>query len=79
MHLRLGRNLHTECANERTFAHIYFLPKRYTIVGASDMDIVGVQDVRKGLDAHPFIRPVQLADEFELLISHWGKAGKWLK
>ena len=38
--------------------------------GASDVNKVGVQDVRKGSKIHLFERPVQLADEFYLLISH---------
>ena len=40
-------------------------------LGASDVDKVGVQGVRKGSETQLFECPVQLADEFELLFSHW--------
>jgi hypothetical protein len=40
-------------------------------LGASDVDNVGVQDLRKGCEAHLFERPVQLEEGFDLLVSHW--------
>ena len=43
-------------------------------LGASDVDIVGMDDVREGREAHLFERTIQLAEEFDLLFGHWGEA-----
>ena len=47
-------------------------------VGASDMDNVGMQDVRKDCEAHLFERPAQLAEGFNLF-SHWDEVDNRLK
>ena len=47
-------------------------------VGASDMDNVGMQDVRKDCEAHLLERPVQLAEDFDLL-RHWDEADNRLE
>ena len=47
-------------------------------LGTSDMDIVGMQEVRKGWEALLFIRPSHVADEFDLF-SHWDEADGRLK
>ena len=39
-------------------------------LGASDMDIVGMQEVRNGREVHLFERTSHLAGEFDLLFSH---------
>ena len=43
-------------------------------LGASDVDIVGVHDVRECREAHLFECTIQLAEEFDLLFSHWSEA-----
>ena len=48
-------------------------------LGASDMDIVGMQEVRKGWDAFLCIRPSHVADEFDLLFGHWYEADERLE
>ena len=39
-------------------------------LGASDMDIVGMEEVRNNRDVLLFVRPGQVADELDLLFSH---------
>ena len=43
-------------------------------LGASDVNIVGMHDVREGREAHLFERTIQLAEEFDLLFNHWSEA-----
>ena len=40
---------------------------------AGDMDVVGMQDVRNGREAHLSVRVSEATGEFELLFSHWGE------
>ena len=48
-------------------------------LGASDVDNVGVQDVRKDCEAHLFERAVQLEQGFDLLFNHWDEVDRWLR
>ena len=48
-------------------------------LGASDMDVVGMQDIRNGREAHLFERPSEVADELDLLLSHWEGADELLQ
>ena len=64
-----------------------YLPKIFKILGlvslrdvdrlgASDADVVGMQDVRNGREALLFDPLREVADEFELLFNHWNEAGE---
>jgi len=49
-------------------------------VGASDVGVVGMKEVREGRDAHLLVRANQVVDEFELfLFSHWDETDERVK